>query len=256
MKIFSKSILLRKSLRKVPQIAVIFWVIKLITTALGESSSDYLIHDFSPALVVALSGILLVISLWVQLRANQYVPWIYWLAVSLVAIFGTMAADVLHVGLGIPYIVSTMFFAIILALVFTLWHKTEKTLSIHSINTPRRELFYWAAVISTFALGTAAGDMTAHTLRLGYLNSGILFIVLIFIPFIGFWKFKLNPILGFWAAYILTRPLGASFADWFGKPVVNGGLGIGNANVSLFLIILAIILVVYLSITHEDVDRS
>jgi uncharacterized membrane-anchored protein len=170
----------------------------------------------------------------------------------MVAIFGTMAADVLHIGLGIPYVVSTLFFAITLAIIFTAWYKTEKTLSIHSINTTRRELFYWATVITTFALGTAAGDMSAITLHLGYVSSGILFSILIAIPAIAFFKFGMNEVFTFWFAYILTRPLGASFADWVGKPQDLSGLGVGTGIVSIALTILIISFVSYLSVTQKN----
>ena len=144
-----------RMLKKVPEITVYFWIIKLLTTALGESTSDYLVHQLNPIIAVALAGIGLLVALVLQLAVRRYVAWIYWLAVVMVAVFGTMAADVLHIGLGIPYLVSTAFFAVALAVIFGVWYASEKTLSIHSIYTRRRELFYWATVITTFALGTA-----------------------------------------------------------------------------------------------------
>lgn len=146
----------------------------------------------------------------------------------MVAIFGTMAADVLHVGLGIPYIVSSAFFAVTLAVIFVIWYLSERTLSFHSIFTRRREVFYWAAVMATFALGTAAGDMTATTLGLGYLSSSVMFAVIITLPALAYWLFDINAIFAFWLAYILTRPLGASFADWIGKSQSLSGLGLGT----------------------------
>jgi len=169
----------------------------------------------------------------------------------MVAIFGTMAADVLHVVLGIPYLVSTVFFAVVLAVVFVVWYASEKTLSIHSINTPRRELFYWATVMATFALGTAAGDMTAATRGLGYFSSGVLFAVLFAVPALAYWLFGVNEIAAFWFAYIMTRPLGASVADWLGKSSL-GGLGLGDTKVALVLTILIIAFVGYLTVTHKD----
>src|ERR1700722_5098999 len=245
------SLLSRQTLRKVPEITIYFWIIKLLTTAMGESTSDYLVQAINPVVAVAFGAVGLTISLILQLWVRRYIAWIYWFAVTMVAIFGTMAADILHVGLGIPYIVSTIFFAIILAIVFFIWYKSEKTLSIHSIANRRREIFYWATVLATFALGTAAGDLTASTLNLGYLSSAILFAVLFVLPAIAYWKFGLNGIFAFWSAYIITRPLGASFADWFGKPFL-GGLGFGDAKVSAILTILIIIFVAYLSTTLKD----
>ncbi len=241
-----------QTLKKVPEITVYFWIMKLLTTAMGESTSDYLVHQLNPMIAVALGGIGLAAALILQLTVRRYVAWIYWLAVVMVAIFGTMAADVLHIGLGIPYLVSSVFFAITLAIIFIVWYASEKTLSIHSISTRRRELFYWATVMATFALGTAAGDMTATTLGLGYFSSGVLFAVLIAVPALGYFLLGLNEILAFWFAYIVTRPLGASFADWIGKPRSLSGLGVGNGQVSLILAIMIIALVGYLTVTHRD----
>src|SRR5579864_825196 len=189
-------------MRKVPQVTIYFWIIKLLSTAMGESTSDYLVYHINPYFAVALGCIGLIASLVLQLLVRRYVAWIYWLAVVMVAVFGTMAADVLHVVLGIPYLVSTVFFAVVLAVIFVVWYASEKTLSIHSINTPRREMFYWATVIATFALGTAAGDLTAATLGLGYFSSGVLFAVLFAVPALGYWLFGLNEIVAFWFAYI------------------------------------------------------
>lgn len=244
-------LLSKQTLRKVPELTIYFWIIKLLTTAMGESTSDYLVQAINPVIAVALGGIGFIIILILQLYVKKYIAWIYWLAVVMVAIFGTMAADVLHVGFGIPYIVSTIFFAIVLTAVFIIWYRTEKTLSIHQITTMRRELFYWLTVVSTFALGTAAGDLTASTFNLGYLNSGILFTVLFALPAIAYYFFGLNEIVAFWFAYIMTRPLGASFADWFGKPIL-GGLGFGDEKVSVVLTVLIIIFVAYLTITRKD----
>lgn len=227
---------------------VVFWVTKGLTTGMGESSSDFLVHRLPPVLAVALGGIALAGALALQFAARRYVPWIYWLAVAMVGVFGTMAADVLHVGLGVPYLVSTVFFAVSLAVVFAAWYATEKTLSIHSIYTARREFFYWAAVMTTFALGTAAGDMTAITLHLGYLSSGVMFAVVVAVPAVAHRWFGLNAILAFWLAYIATRPLGASFADWMGVSPARGGLDLGAGPVSLALTILIAGFVVYLTV--------
>lgn len=245
----------RHTLRKVPEITLIFWIAKLLTTAVGESTSDYLVFKINPYIAVTLGAIGLVIALILQFSVPKYIPWVYWLTVTMVAIFGTMAADVLHIQLGIPYILSTIFFAIVLAIVFIVWQKSEKTLSIHSINSRRRELFYWAAILATFALGTAAGDMTAITLGLGYFSSGLLFAALIAIPAFGYWFVGLNEIAAFWAAYILTRPIGASFADWTGKSKAVGGLALGDGLVSLVLVILIICFVSYMSFKSKEAKK-
>jgi uncharacterized membrane-anchored protein len=247
--------LVRRAIRKVPEVTIFFWIIKLLTTAMGESSSDFLVYHINPYIAVILGGAGLLASLVLQLLSRRYVPWIYWLAVTMVAIFGTMAADVTHIVLHIPYLASTMFFAIALAIIFGVWYASEKTLSIHSINTPPRELFYWAAVLATFALGTAAGDMTAATLGLGYFASGVLFAILFAIPALAYRLFGLNEIVAFWFAYIMTRPLGASFADWFAKPYL-GGLGLGDEKVSLVLTVLIIFFVAYMTVTHKDTPKE
>ncbi|WP_345788494.1 hypothetical protein [Desulfosporosinus acidiphilus] len=229
------------------------WIVKLLTTAMGESTSDYLVNNINPYLAVILGAVGFVIALILQFSVRKYVAWVYWLLVVMVAIFGTMVADVIHIVLGVPYYASTIAFAIILTVVFSTWYKVEKTLSIHSIYTRRREVFYWAAVLATFAMGTATGDMTAMTLNLGYLASGILFIVLFVLPAVGYFLFGLNEIFAFWFAYIMTRPLGASFADWFGKPKGITGLGYGDGIVVAVLTILIVIFVGYLSVTRRDV---
>src|SRR5258708_205358 len=208
----------KQTLRKVPEVLLLFWIIKLLTTALGESTSDYLVHTLNhPVIAVALGGTGFIIAMILQLWIRHYIAWIYWLSFTMVAIFGTMAADVIHIGLGVPYLISTIFFSIALTIIFIVWYLIERTLSIHSIFNRRRELFYWATVLTTFALGTAAGDMTAITFRLGYFDAGILFAVLISLPAIAWRIFKINAVFAFWFAYIVTRPLGASYADWFGR---------------------------------------
>jgi uncharacterized membrane-anchored protein len=168
-------------------------------------------------------------------------------------VFGTMAADVLHVGLGVPYVVSTAFYSVVLAVIFVLWYRSERTLSIHSIYTRRREVFYWATVLATFALGTAAGDFTARVVGLGFLGSGVMFAVVIAIPYVGYRWFGLNAIAAFWFAYIVTRPLGASFADWLAWPPSVGGLGLGHGVVSLVSTLIIIGFVAYMAVSHKDV---
>ena len=220
---------------------------------MGEATSDFLVYQIDPVIAVILGAIGLAVAMTLQLLVRRYVPWNYWLAVAMVAVFGTMAADVIHIGLGVPYVVSTAFFALALAVVFLTWYTFEKTLSIHSVYTPRRELFYWAAVITTFALGTAAGDMTATTMGLGYFISGVMFGVLFVLPPLAYRWIGLNPILAFWIAYILTRPFGASFADWAGKSQSLSGLGLGTGEVSVVLTVLIVVLVGYLTVTRKDV---
>lgn len=220
---------------KVPEIIAFFWLTKVATTAMGESTSDWMNGFLGPAIAVPLMLAVLIWALRRQFRAERYDAWTYWAVVVMVAIFGTSAADALHVALGIPYLDSTAFYAVVLAAIFLLWHRVEGTLSIHSINTPRREAFYWAAVLATFALGTAAGDMTATTLNAGFFGSIWLFAALIAIPAIGYRWFGMNEVLAFWIAYVLTRPLGASVADWFAVSPHRGGLGIGTGGVSLIL---------------------
>ncbi len=239
-------------LRKVPEVTLIFWIIKLLTTGMGETTSDYLVHQLAPIVAVALGGAGLAAAFFVQFSVRRYIPWVYWFAVVMVAVVGTMVADFLHVELGVPYVVSTAFFAVVLAVVFIVWYRSEKTLSIHSIDTRRREMFYWATVMATFALGTAAGDLTAITLGLGYLSSAVLFALVFAIPALGYRFFGLNEITAFWFAYIVTRPLGASLADWLGRAPALGGLGLGTGSVSLTLAMVIAGLVGYLSRAHVD----
>lgn len=246
----------RKILRKVPEVTLFFWIIKLLTTAMGESTSDFMVHNFEPIIAVIIGFISFMIAIVLQFWAHKYVAWIYWLSVTMVAIFGTMAADVVHIALGVPYLVSTICFTIALTAIFFVWYKVEKTLSIHSISTPRREFFYWLTVMTTFALGTATGDMTAITLNLGYLTSGILFAVLFALPLIANKFFRVNEVFTFWFAYIMTRPFGASFADWFGRTKDLGGIGFGTGRTSIVLTILIILFVGYLTITKIDVKKE
>lgn len=258
---------MRHGLRKVPQITAFFWIVKVLTTALGESTSDYLVYSINPYVAVGIGALAFGAAIALQFWWPRYSAWVYWLAVTMVAVFGTMGADILHIVIGIPYLYATIFFAMTLAIIFWLWWTIEKTLSIHSITTPRREMFYWLTVMATFALGTAAGDMAAFTLHLGFLDAGILFAVLITLVTAAPYAAKgilglehrhltRNAVLAFWLAYILTRPLGASFADWFGKTPSVSGLGWGDGIVSLILTMLLVGFVWYLAVTRMDVDRT
>ena len=233
---------------KVPEITALFWVIKVLTTGLGEAASDYL-GGISIPLAAAVGLIGFVVAIWWQFRTRRYVPVVYWTAVLMVAVFGTMTADGPHKVLGIPYEVTTVAYAVALAVVFLLWRRTEGTLSIHSIVTRRREAWYWLTVLLTFALGTALGDLTAIALHLGFLASAVLFAVVIAVPAIG-WRLGLNPVVAFWSAYVITRPLGASIADWLGKPPTTaGGLGFGDGAVAAVGFLLFVVLVGYLQRT-------
>ena len=213
---------------KVPRLTVYFWVIKILTTALGEATSDYLVHNVNPYLAVFGGFLTFLAAMAIQFRVRTYLPWAYWLAVTMVAVFGTMAADVLHVEFGVPYIASTVFFAITLAVVFVTWYRSEGTLSIKSVYAGRREVFYWAAVLATFAMGTAVGDLAAYTAGLGFLTAGLFFAALFAVPALAYRFLGLNAIFAFWFAYILTRPLGASFADWMGKSRHRGRPRLGR----------------------------
>ena len=239
--------------KKVPELTIYFWVIKILTTGMGEATSDYFVHKYNPYVVVALGAAFLAIALLWQLYVRRYVTWAYWLAVAMVAVFGTMAAGILHVYLGVPYILSALIYGLALAVIFVLWYLSERSLSVHSIYTRRRELFYWAAVLATFALGTAAGDMTAVTFRLGFFASGILFAVVFAIPDVAYRLFRLNEIVAFWFAYIITRPLGASFADWLAVPAGQGGLNLGKGAVTIASWILIVAFVAYLAVSQRDV---
>ncbi len=240
---------------KVPEIALMFWVLKLLTTGMGEAMSD-----FMGSVNVPLAGATGLFGLWfalsLQLRTREYRTGVYWFAVMMVAIFGTMAADGIHDGASIPYSLTTPLFAGAVAVVFALWYRSEGTLSIHTITTRRREGFYWAAVLATFALGTAAGDLTATSLNLGFFGSIVLFASLIAVPAVGWWRFGMNPTFAFWFAYIITRPLGASFADWFSKPASASGLGLGDRTVSAITLAVFIVLVAYVGSTRRDVQRQ
>jgi uncharacterized membrane-anchored protein len=242
------------SVLRVPEVTAYFWIVKGLSTALGESTSDYLVHALHPVPAVLLGFAGFAGALTLQFSMRRYLAWTYWLAVVMVGVFGTMAADVLHVGFGVPYVASAALYLVVLGTVFVLWQRTEGTLSIHSIDTPQREMFYWAAVVSTFALGTAVGDLSAVTLHLGYVGSMLLFAGIVVIPAAGFRWFGWSPILSFWFAYVVTRPLGASFADWMGKPTTSQGLGVGSGLVSLILAIVILCVVAFLAVSRRDVQ--
>ena len=237
-------------LSKVPEITLIFWITKILTTGMGEVFSDYLFFNNLGHKTAMISGFIgLAVSLAIQLSVKRYVTWIYWLGIVAVSIFGTMVADFIHGALGISFLTSTTGFIVLQAIIFATWYVTEKTLSIQSIYTRRREAFYWATVLGTFALGTAAGDCTAVTMHLGLFTSGMLFTALIAIPALAYKYLGLNEIFAFWFAYVMTRPLGASFSDWMASR--HGGLGWGTGPVSFWLTIIIICLVGYMAVTQK-----
>jgi uncharacterized membrane-anchored protein len=240
---------------KVPEITIWFWAIKLLSTAMGESTSDFLVFHINPYVAVVLGSVGLVLAVSIQLAAPRYRAPVYWFAVVMIAVFGTMIADVLHVVVGIPYAVSTAALGAALAVVFLAWQRVEGTLSIHSIITTRRELFYWAAVIATFALGTAAGDLVASTFGLGYGPAALIFGVAFVIPAIGYRWLGWDAIAAFWAAYVITRPLGASVADWLGKSTL-GGLGLGDEKVAIVLTACIVLAVGFVTVTRVDVGSD
>ncbi|NMO53711.1 hypothetical protein HH310_21310 [Actinoplanes sp. TBRC 11911] len=241
---------------KVPQVTALFWVIKVLTTGMGETASDFLARAIDPPIAVALALAALAAALYLQLRARRYRTGLYWFTVVMVSIFGTMAADGLHVGLSIPYAVSTAVFAAALALTLWWWHAREGTLSIHTVTRGRPERFYWATVLITFALGTAAGDLTATTLGWGYLPSGLVFAAAICLPALAFRTHRLNAIAAFWTAYVITRPLGASFADWMGVPTDRHGLGWGTGPVTAAWAAAIVALVAYLGLHRTSTKTA
>ena len=237
--------------QRVPDATATFWVLKGLSTALGEATSDFLVHTMVPQLAVVLGFLVFLGALLLQFRQRRYVAWAYWFAVGSVGVFGTMAADVVHVALGVPYPASTALAAAVLVAVFVTWRRTERALSIHDVRSPRQEVFYWAAVVSTFAMGTALGDFSAYTLHFGYFSSAAVFAGVILIPAIGFRLFRWNAVFSFWFAYVVTRPLGASIADGLGKPKDVSGLGLGNGWVALVLGVLIFVLVAVLAFSRS-----
>ncbi|WHY88346.1 hypothetical protein QNH39_11125 [Neobacillus novalis] len=244
----------RQMLNKVPEVTIFFWIIKIMATTVGETAADFLNFNLKWGLTntTIVMACLLVIILFFQFRSRKYVPSIYWLAVVMISIVGTLITDNLVDNLGVSLVTTTVSFSLALAVAFTAWYASEKTLSIHSIYTTKREAFYWLAILFTFALGTAAGDLIAEGLNLGYWMSALMFAVLIGIVTIAFYRFKLNGVLSFWIAYILTRPLGASLGDYLSQPRKDGGLGLGTVGTSAIFLITILCLVIYLTKTRRD----
>ena len=240
---------------RVPEITIWFWILKGLSTAMGESTSDFLVHRIGPVPAVLLGFLAFSVALARQLHAQRYLAWRYWGAVTMIGVFGTMVAYVVHIGLHVPYAASVVTFAMVLGATFALWQRTEGTLSIHTISSTRRELYYWVVVVATFALGTAVGDLSAITFHLGYLRSIGIFAIVIGIAAIGYRLICWNAIFSFWFAYVMTRPLGASIADALGKPRIAGGIGVGSGWVALALTLAIMLIVADLARTRRDVTR-
>lgn len=240
---------------KVPVVITLyFWLIKIMATTVGETAADFFSVDLHFGLggTTVVMAVLFIGVLAAQLRARSYVPWLYWLTVTLISVVGTLITDNLTDHLGVPLPVSTALFALALAATFALWWTSERTLSIHSIDTPRREVFYWAAILFTFALGTAGGDLAAERLQLGYAPSALLFGGAIALTAAAHFLFKASAVTTFWIAYVLTRPFGATVGDWLSKPGSEGGLGLGTMGTSALFLVAILLLVAYLSATRRD----
>jgi uncharacterized membrane-anchored protein len=246
----------RQMLNKVPEVTIYFWLIKILCTTVGETAADLLNENLGLGLTNTsyIMAALLIVTLVFQFRSRRYVPGIYWLAVVLISVVGTLISDNLTDNYGVALETTTAVFAVCLAVVFAAWYAVEKTLSIHSIVTTRREGFYWLAILFTFALGTSAGDLTAERLELGFLVSVALFAGLILAVTIAHVRFKLNAVLAFWIAYILTRPLGASIGDFLSQPRKDGGQGLGTIATSCIFLSAILALVIYLTRTRRDLE--
>jgi uncharacterized membrane-anchored protein len=244
----------RQMLNKVPEVTIYFWIIKILCTTVGETAADLMNEELGLGLTntTYIMSAALIAILIAQFRSRKYIPGIYWLAVVLISIVGTLITDNLVDNAGVELQTTTYVFSAILALVFAVWYWIERTLSVHTIVTSRREAFYWLAILFTFALGTSAGDLFAEKLEFGFLSSAGIFAGAIAVIAIAHFRFKLNAVLAFWIAYILTRPLGASLGDWLSQPVEETGLGLGTILTSAIFLLTILALVVYLSVTKKD----
>lgn len=244
----------RHMLNKVPLVTLAFWVIKILATTVGETGADFLNFNLGFGLTTTslLAALVLAGFLWLQLRQDRYVPWIYWITVVFLSIVGTLITDNLTDNFGVSLVVTTVVFAAALAVTFIAWHRAEHTLSIHDIDTPGREAFYWLAILFTFALGTAAGDLVSEQMGLGYALSGAIFGGLIALITIGYYSKLLGSVLAFWSAYVLTRPLGASMGDFLTQAPKDGGLGLSTMTVSAIFLVIIVALVAYLTISKVD----
>lgn len=248
-----------QSLNRVPEVTLDFWLIKLMAVTMGETAADYLAVNLGLGLTVTsliMAGVLIV-ALGLQFAQKRYVPWAYWLAVVLISVVGTLITDNLVDTFGVRLQTTTIAFSVALVATFAVWYASERTLSIHTIFTTRREIFYWLAILFTFSLGTAAGDLVAESFEMGYLTSGLMFGGVIALIALAYYLIHLDAILAFWLAYILTRPLGASFGDLLSQPVEYGGLGFGTTFTSLIFLACIAALVLYMTLkkTADDADE-
>lgn len=239
---------------KVPEVIFVFWVVKILTTAGGEATSDYL-KTYGNFVGGGIEVLVIVVGVGLQFGTRRYRAFAYWALAYAIAITGTGVADFLHLDAHIPYAGTSLLWAVVLAAIFWLWQRNEGTLSIHSITTQRREGYYWATVFATFALGTALGDLTAISLNLGYLDSGILFTIVILIPALARWQLGLNGVAAFWMSYVVTRPLGASFADYISKPTNTSGIDFGDGPTAIMFALAVVVLVSYLALVRPDIQR-
>lgn len=253
------SLLAEKMLNKVPEVTIFFWIIKIMATTVGETAADFLSETLNLGLTITtiIMSILLMITLFHQFKAKKYVPKIYWLTVVLISIVGTLITDNLTDNLGVSLVTTTIVFSIALIATFVVWYRSEKTLSIHSIHTVKREIFYWCTILFTFALGTAAGDLISEGLNIGYWKAAIMFAALILIDFLTYYRYKLNAVLAFWIGYILTRPFGASLGDLLSQSHADGGLGLGTVGTSALFLLFILSIVIYLTkVEKNEIKKS
>ncbi len=247
----------QRMLNRVPEVTIFFWIIKVLGTTIGETAADFLNVNLNLGLTITsvVMGVLLAIALIFQFKAKRYIPGIYWSAVVLISVFGTLVTDNLTDAIGVPLEASTLVFSVLLAITFAVWYAKERTLSMHSIVTTRRETFYWLAILFTFALGTASGDLMAEGLGLGYFTTGVIVAISIGI-LAAAWRLGLDAVLSFWLIYILTRPLGASIGDLLTQSPAHGGLGLGATATTIIFVLAIIGSVLYLTFTRKDVTTK
>ncbi|MFK0273120.1 hypothetical protein ACIQUG_05565 [Ensifer sp. NPDC090286] len=241
------------NINRVPRVTADFWLIKLMAVTMGETAADYLAVNLGLGLTATslIMSVVLILTLGLQFAQKRYVPWAYWLAVVLISVVGTLITDNLTDNLGVPLETSTIVFSMALVTTFALWYASERTLSIHSIYTTRREAFYWLAILFTFALGTAAGDLVAERFEFGYFTTALLFAAVIAVIAFGYYAFKLNAVAAFWLAYIFTRPAGASVGDLLAQPIEYGGLGLGTVVTSVLFLAVILVTVTYMMFSYE-----
>lgn len=245
-------------LSKVPEVTIFFWIIKILCTTVGETFSDFINVNLGLGLTLTtvIMGAAFFVVVYLQFKATKYVPGLYWLTVVLISVFGTLVTDNMTDGMGVPLEFSTIFFSILLGITFLFWYVSERTLSIHSIYTRKREAFYWLTILFTFALGTAVGDLYSEQLGLGYLPTGIIVASIILLVFVVWKSIKLDAVLAFWVAYIFTRPLGASLGDYLSQPTKYGGLGLGATITSVIFLTLILVIIIFLAVSKIDINLN